>query len=153
MLSYWLNPKSCVHTSSAKTMLDESLKSLRIEKEMFLERGFEFSNDRAVLSVIAKELPVICSQMSYRKLRNYLAQPEFALLRQERIKPWADLCPRTDAFRKHPFLFWLRAKLSPGLTLAVKRFFYKIPLLMRLACFVRYRLLLRWLPFDRQQLP
>ena len=51
-----------------------------------------------------------------------------------------------------PFLFWLRAKFFPGFTLAVKRFLYKTPVLMILACFVRYRLRLHWKPFDRQQL-
>ena len=152
MLSYWLNPKSCVHTSSATTMMDETLKSLRIEKEMLQERGFEYSNERAVLSAVAKELPTVCSQISYKKVRDYLAQPEFDLLRQETVKPWDNYCSRINSYRNHPFLFWLRAKFSPGCTLAVKRFLYKTPVLMILACFVRYRLRLHWQPFDRQQL-
>lgn len=152
MLSYWLNPKSCVHTSSPKKTMDELMKSLRIEEEMFRERGFDYSNDRAVLSAIAKELPNVCSQMSYRRAHEYLAQPEFALLRQESVMPWDNYCSRINAYRKHPFLFWLRARLSPGVTLAAKRFLYNTPVLMRLSCFLRYRLRLRWLPFRAQDL-
>ena len=148
MLSYWLNPKSCVHTSSPRTMMDETLKSLRIEKEMFVERGFDYENDRAALSAIAKELPTVCSQMRYRELQKYLALPQFDLLRQDAVKPWDQFSKRVEAYHNHPVLFWLRCQVSPGVTLAVKRFLYRSLVLMRLACFVRYRLKLRWLPFE-----
>lgn len=144
MVSYWLNPKSCVHTSSPKKTMDEILRSLRIEEEMFRERGFDYSNDREILSEITRKLPPLCAQMRYRELQTYLAQPEFDLLRQETIKPWQSLRGQLDAFRKHPRRFWLRSRVSPGLSMAVKRLSYSSPALMRLACFLRYRLLLGW---------
>lgn len=150
MLSYWQNPKSCLHTSSPRTMMDEILKSLRIEKEMFLERGFDYENNRAVLSAIAKELPMVCSQMRYGELQKYLAQPQFDLLRQDAVKPWNQFSKRVESYQRYPVLFWLCCRISPGITLAVKRFLYRSPVLMRLACFVRYRLKLRWSPFEEK---
>ena len=144
MVNYWLNPKSCVHTSSPQTSTDEIMKSLRLEREMFRERGLDYSNDRDILSHIIRQLPLLCSQMSYRNLRAYLGQPEFALLWQETVKPWREFCRREASFKKHPFLFWLRSRISPGFSQAAKPLLYSSPLLMRLACLIRYRLRLGW---------
>lgn len=148
MVNYWLNPKSCVHTSSSTVMIDEILKSLRMEEDMFRARGFEYSNDREMLSEIIRNLPMLCAQMSYGELRKHLNQPSFELLWQEEIKPWRDLCHQEAAFKKHPFLFWARSRLSSGLPMVTKQLLYRSAALMKCACFLRYRLLLRW---DRQR--
>lgn len=144
MLNYWLNPKSCVHTTRAKSRMDEILKSLRQEAVMFKQRGLPCDNSRAVASAIAKELPLVCSGMGYGALQRYLGQPQFALLRQDEIRPWDEYRSNWDAYRSHPRLFWLRSRINPGLTLLGKRFLYKNPALLRIVCSLRYHLRLRW---------
>ena len=150
MLTYWLNPKSCVHTGSHKDMMIEILKSLRLEKEMFVDRGFDYSNDSAVLSAIARGLPTVCSQMGYRELQEYLTKPEFDLLRQDVVQPWSNYRHLLKSYKKHPRLFWARCRILPGISLAAKHFLYKTPSLMRIACYFYYHLKLRWRSYSFQ---
>ena len=150
MLSYWSNPKSSLHTTPARPSLEESLRSLELEEAAYRERGLSLSNDRVALSVIYTRLPRLCCQSGYRSLMRYLEAPCYDLLRQDEVKPWGDLLKQAELFRKHPFLYWLKARLCQGLPLRLRSLLLAVPPFRRSVYFVHYRLLRKWQPLREE---
>lgn len=148
MLCYWSNPKSCLHSSSAQSSLKESLKSLELEEAEFRKRGRTISNQRVAVSILYTRLPRLCCQMSYRKMRAFLEAPEFDLLRQDEVKPWANLQKRAELYQKHPFLFWLKSRICQGIPLRISSFLLAVPVFRRLVYFVQFRLIHKWKPLN-----
>jgi len=146
MLSYWSNPKSSLRP--VRSTLEEALKSLKLEEDAFRERGLSIDNRRTALSVFYTRLPRLCCQSSYGKLKRYLAAPEYDMLRQDEYRPWASLRKRENLYRKHPFLFWLKARITTGIPLKLRSLLLAVPPCRRLVYVVHYRLFRRWQPFD-----
>ena len=146
MLCYWSNPKSCLHSSSAQSSLKEALKSLELEEAEYLKRGRTISNQRVAVSILYTKLPRLCCQTSYRAMQRFLQDPMFDLLRQDEIKPWAGLQSRAALYRRHPLLFWLKARICPGIPLRISKILLAVPPFRQLVYFVQFRLLHRWKP-------
>ena len=147
MLCYWSNLKSCLHSSSAKDSLEESLRSLELEEDAFRARGLSLSNERVALSVFYTRLPRLCCETSYRNLMQYLEAPKFDLIRREDLEPWSDLKKSSRLFRSHPFLFWLKARLCEGLPLRIRRFLLAVPAFRRCVYWIQFRLIHNWKPY------
>ena len=149
MLCYWSNPKSCLHTTSARTSLEESLRSLELEEAAYRERGVSISNDRVAVSILYTRLPRLCFVSSYRSLMQYLKAPCYDLLRQDEVKPWRNLQKQAYLFQKHPFLYWLKARLCEGIPLKFRSLFLAVPPFRRLTYFVQFRMIHKWKPMNK----
>lgn len=143
MLYYWTNPKSSqrpVHIT-----LEESLKSLMLEETAYKDRGLALSNDRPALTVFYTRLPRLCCEMPYRRLRDYLQENRFDIIWQKELEPWGHfLQKRAKQYKQHPFLFWLKSRITPGIPLFLRRLLETVPFTLRFMYFVHFRLLLHW---------
>lgn len=151
MLSYWSNPKSSLRP--VRDTLEEALKSLKLEEDAFQKRGLSIDNRQTALSVFYTRLPRLCCQTSYRELKRYLAAPEYDMLRQDEYRPWSSLQKRENQYRKHPFLFWLKARITTGIPLKLRSLLLAIPFLRRFVYFVHFRLLRKWQPLKESSFP
>ena len=147
MLSYWVNPASCIHTHSERDILETSRRALALEEADFREKGFSgYSTQRQELTMILEKLPRLCCEMGWGALKRYLSGPEFEILRQDAVRPWREAEPTLAAFRAHPFRFWLKSRLHPGVSLFLKRRLFSLRLLQPVVSWFQYKLMFRWKP-------
>ena len=52
--------------------------------------------------MILEKLPRLCCEMGWKELKAYLDGPDFAILRQDEIRPWQSAEPTLAAWRTHP---------------------------------------------------
>ena len=148
MLNYWVNPNSCIHTHNTQRQLEEGLRSMQLEESCFQQMGFPgYSNQRSALSLILTRMPQLCCEMHYRSFLAFVSGSDCDLLRQEQILPWQNLLPRLRLFRRHPFLFWLRARFHPGFALMLKRALVHFRPLHSTMNLIQYRFLFHWSSF------
>lgn len=94
--------------------------------------------------MILEKLPRLCCEMGWKELKAYLDGPDFAILRQDEIRPWQSAEPTLAAWRTHPFRFWLRSRLHPGLSLFLKRRLFSLRILQPVVSWFQYKLMFRW---------
>lgn len=143
ILCYWSNPQSSrrpVHIT-----LEESLQSLMLEETAYKDRGLALSNDRTALTVFYTRLPRLCCEMPYRRLRDYLRENRFDIIWQKELKPWGhSLQKRAKQYKQHPFLFWLKSRITPGIPLFLRRLLEAVPFTRRFVYFIHFRLFRHW---------
>lgn len=141
---YWMNPKSILHTANAQKILTGSCKKLRLEEESFRAHGFDYSNDRAMVSTVVSQLPELCCELSFRDTIAFLEQTPFSCIYRDAVPPWRYLQKQWKGFRKHPRLFWLRSRVFPGMRIGAERLLIRVRFLQPVREFLHYRLLFRW---------
>lgn len=145
MLGYWVNPTSCIHSHTQREILETSRRAFELEEADFRAKGFaDYSTKRQELTMILEKLPRLCCEMRWSELKAYLAGPDFDILRQDELRPWREAEPILTAWRAHPFRFWLRARLHPGISLFLKRHLFSLRILQPVVSWFQYKLMFRW---------
>ena len=145
LFSYWMNPSSCMHTKVNTDLFHEAIKAYRIEEKEFEMRGIAFEDlDRMIVSFFAELLPAFCSEMCYRAMREFAAKCEAAEYMERGVLPWSGFLKRYRLWQRHPFIFWLKCRIYPGIPYAVKAWMSRTPAMQRLYEFLWYRCIQGW---------
>ena len=148
LMNYWMNPSSMVHSADPFYKYECNFIALRREEELLKERGFSADNNQACYSLLLDLLPKICAANSYRAVKEKLKSDSCALLRQEEILPWTSRRGVLSQWKRHPFLFWLKSRINPGLPLRLKTLLVRGRRTAAVSDYLQYRLKEKWKVID-----
>ena len=144
IFTYWENQESYLHSTDRIKIYCETVKQLKIEKQILASKGVDFEIERQIVSAAISLLPDWCAKNKYCFVQEFTQSDACSLLRDESIKPWQYLQKDYDLWKKHPKIFWVKSRIWPGIGYAVKNFCYRIPFLRKLANYVQHRYIFNW---------
>ena len=139
-----MNPRSMLHKAGSFHRYECRETSLAEEERMFRARGIPCDNRRLSLSYLVSDLPAFCAELPLKEVRERLTRDSCKLIRQDEILPWARFQKPLRFWKRHPFLFWLKSRINPGIPIAVKRLLLRSEKTHGLSDLLQYRILEGW---------
>lgn len=142
--NYWMNSRSMLHKAGSFHRYECREISLAEEERLFRARGIPCDNRRLSLSYLVSDLPTFCAELPLRDVKERLTRDSCKLIRQEEIQPWTRFQKPLRLWKRHPFLFWLKSRINPGIPTAVKRLLLRSKRTYGLSDLLQYRVLEHW---------
>lgn len=128
LLSYYENFKGLVHTTPLIYALSETFKAIYAEGDYFNKFGVRYDAETSVAWKCAASLPKCCAVHTFADVKEFMDTYCYNILANRGDIRFGDkLWNRLGRFRKYPYWYWLKCRISIGIPLACLRILYAIP--------------------------
>lgn len=130
---YWQNQNSVSHNAYVMDAILEEHKGALQRKEFFKAWGVKVDVESELVWSVANNLPKLCAAYGFQELRSFMDVNCLGILaRRPDIRFGEKMWGRLEAYRRNPWLCWMKYRIVPGIPLAMLSAAKRMPRVYRM---------------------